>query len=165
MGHTRSTQQRSYNLMSSSEKTVSAHNDLQDWTSVMTMDLNVAIANNMQQVVPSRASQPPQSLVTLFNSPANVGSNSMGPFQMDATLPLYEVQKLLKRQLSPQFQKTTKTHKKNAANLFEVLVDWKPTWEPLGNLSIGHQQQALKIKIGNQDQLERAQLKKKARSL
>lgn len=78
MGHTRSTQQRSYNLMSSSEKTVSAHNDLQDWTSVMTMDLNVAIANNMQQVVPSRASQPPQSLVTLFNSPANVGSNSMG---------------------------------------------------------------------------------------
>jgi hypothetical protein len=46
--------------------------------------------------------------------------------------------------------------------LFEVLVDWEPTWEPLNHLSKSHQQQAMKLKLETLPKSVPA--KKKARS-
>ena len=84
---------------------------------------------------------------------------------------LWGVQRVLKRQLSSNVQdkpvKDVQTwmanmSKKQKCALFEVLVDWEPTWEPLNHLSKSHQQQAMKLKLETLPKSVPA--KKKARS-
>ena len=175
MGHTRQTQQTHYNLMTQADKTVAADKDMQDWTSVMVMDLDGPITNDKQgSGPPQQTNELPTTLNGLVGQLSTTSAGAHTISEQDNSgggESLWGVQRVLKRQLSSNVQdkpvKDVQTwmanmSKKQKCALFEVLVDWEPTWEPLNHLSKSHQQQAMKLKLETLPKSVPA--KKKARS-